>query len=390
MLVESLVKTLRLDLGLLVLRFGLRYDEKELFHRGKRLLLRRWLFWLLVAIFFIFLIRNAGQIEDVVTVILSGNLTWLGVALILQAVYFLLYTRLYQSSFEVLDLKFGFWETFPYVLASMAINVAAPTGGTASTMLFMDHAAHKGESSGKAAAGTIIVYVAHLGVLAVLVGVTLAYLASINQLQEYQLAATVLFLIFILFFMSLLWMAMRTPRFFRRLLKMCRSGLNFLGRVAKKEEVIAEVWLEENVVHFTDAAHAINHHTDRLQTPLLVAIAMHVVNAISLFMVFTAFGVTTPAEALLVTYAMSQLFMVVSPTPQGIGVVEGVMALVLGSLGMNAGIATVVALAYRGVAFWLPLGVGAILLKHVKAFDARPEKAIRSNPTITEANHGNS
>jgi uncharacterized protein (TIRG00374 family) len=332
--------------------------------------MRRWIFWLLVAIFFIFFVRNAGRIEDVVNVILSGQLTWLGIALILQAAYYLLYTRLYQSSFALLNLKYGFWEVFPYVLASLAINIAAPTGGAASTLLFMDHARHKNESVGAAIAGTLLVFVIHLGVSAVVIAGALGYLSTIGQLERYQLIATMLFLIFVLCFLCLFWLGTSFPKFFHRILIFTRRIVNRIGRLLKKDEVVTMDWLDTNLASFIDAGHAVNTKIDGLRTPFLSAVTMHAVNALSLLMVFLAFGVTPTFTMLLVSYAMSQLFMIVSPTPQGIGVVEGIMSLALGTLGLDGGVAAVIAIAYRGVAFWIPLAVGAVLLKQVRSFDA--------------------
>jgi hypothetical protein len=69
---------------------------------------------------------------------------------------------------------------------------------------------------------------------------------------------------------------------------------------------------------------------------------------------------------------MGVLFWIVSITPQGIGVVEGTMALVFTSLGIPAERATLIALSFRGLTFWLPLLVGFLLLRRVRAF-AAPE-----------------
>lgn len=347
--------------------------------------MRRWIFWLLVAIFFVFFIRNAGRIEDVINVILGGQLTWLGIALLLQAAYYLVYTRLYQSAFAVLDLDYDYWEVFPYVLAGLAINIAAPTGGAASTILFMDHAAHVGKSVGKAIAGTLLVFVVHLSVTAVIIGAALAYLSLIGQLQEYQLIATILFLLFVLGFLCLFWLGTSFPKFFHKLLVFTRSIVNKIGRaLLKKPEIVTEKWLNTNLESFIDAGHAVNTYINRLQTPLFSAITMHIVNALSMWMVFLAFGVNPSFTILLVSYAMSQLFMIVSPTPQGIGVVEGIMTLAMGTLGMNTGVAAVIAVAYRGVAFWLPLAAGAILLRQVRAFDAIKQTVVPSE--ISESN----
>ncbi|MFZ2470753.1 MAG: lysylphosphatidylglycerol synthase domain-containing protein [Methanothrix sp.] len=64
-------------------------------------------------------------------------------------------------------------------------------------------------------------------------------------------------------------------------------------------------------------------------------------------------------------YAMGILFWNISPVPQGIGVVEGVMALVYTSLGIQGFIAALIVLAFRSLNFWLPMLLGFILLRKV-------------------------
>ena len=63
---------------------------------------------------------------------------------------------------------------------------------------------------------------------------------------------------------------------------------------------------------------------------------------------------------------MGILFWNISPVPQGIGVVEGVMALVYTSLGIQGFIAALIVLAFRSLNFWLPMLLGFILFRKVK------------------------
>jgi len=83
-----------------------------------------------------------------------------------------------------------------------------------------------------------------------------------------------------------------------------------------------------------------------------------------LYIIFLAFKVDFSAGTLVAGYSLSTLLAVVSPTPAGIGVVEGTMPLVLSSLRVPIGAATVITLAYRGVTFWMPflLGIPALRL----------------------------
>ena len=79
--------------------------------------------------------------------------------------------------------------------------------------------------------------------------------------------------------------------------------------------------------------------------------------------VFLAFQIPFSAGTIIGGFAISYLFLIVSPTPSGIGIVEGVMPLALSSLHVPLSQGLIVTLAYRGITFWIPLGVGAIAFR---------------------------
>ena len=78
---------------------------------------------------------------------------------------------------------------------------------------------------------------------------------------------------------------------------------------------------------------------------------------------FLAFQVPFSAGTIIGGFAISYLFLIVSPTPSGIGIVEGIMPLALSSLRVPWSQAVIITLAYRGITFWFPLGVGALALR---------------------------
>ena len=76
--------------------------------------------------------------------------------------------------------------------------------------------------------------------------------------------------------------------------------------------------------------------------------------------VFLAFKVPTSVAIVIAGFSIAYLFVIVSPTPAGVGIVEGVMTLGLKSLGIPLEAAVVVTMAYRAVTFWFPLLLGMI------------------------------
>jgi uncharacterized membrane protein YbhN (UPF0104 family) len=65
-------------------------------------------------------------------------------------------------------------------------------------------------------------------------------------------------------------------------------------------------------------------------------------------------------------YSVGILFCNISSMSLGIGVVEGVMALVYSSQGIHGFIAKLILLAFRALNFWRPRLLGFILLRRVE------------------------
>jgi glycosyltransferase 2 family protein len=97
--------------------------------------------------------------------------------------------------------------------------------------------------------------------------------------------------------------------------------------------------------------------------PLLWSIANKALMMAILIACFLSFSVPFSAGTIIGGFSISYLFLVVSPTPSGIGVVEGIMALALDSLNVVWSQAVVITLAYRAITFWVPLGVGALVFR---------------------------
>ena len=79
-----------------------------------------------------------------------------------------------------------------------------------------------------------------------------------------------------------------------------------------------------------------------------------------LLMVMLAFHQWVPIYHVLIAYAIAYVVGTVSPTPGGLGAVEGVMMAMLVSFGMESAAAVAVVLVYRLINFWLPIPFGLL------------------------------
>lgn len=80
-----------------------------------------------------------------------------------------------------------------------------------------------------------------------------------------------------------------------------------------------------------------------------------------------AFGVHNP-EACVCGYVVATLFAMISITPQGVGVVEAAALVAFSLFGIDQAAGIAIIMVYRGIVFWLPFLIGAVLIQKTRAF----------------------
>jgi uncharacterized protein (TIRG00374 family) len=78
---------------------------------------------------------------------------------------------------------------------------------------------------------------------------------------------------------------------------------------------------------------------------------------------FLALGTPFSVGTLVGGFSIGYLFLIVSPTPAGVGVVESILPVALNSLRVPWAAAVLITLVYRGITFWFPLAVGGIAFR---------------------------
>ncbi len=332
---------------------------------------RRWIFWILVVLFLWVVISRFSEIKKLADTLVGGQWQWVLVAALAQVVYYIIYTELYVSAFMTVGVKSRLGELLPVTFASIFMNVAAPSGGASSVALFADDAARRGQSAARATVGSLLVLVADFSAFLVILIGGLVYLFTHHILKFYESIAAVILLVIIGGLTAFLLLGLWRPLWLHRLLTWIQKTANRIVRKFKRPDILDEAWVERNTAEFTEAAMAITAHPALLLQTIGVAFAAHLVDLTSLYVLFLAFHQQVHFGVLVAGYAMGILFWIVSITPQGIGVVEGMMTLVFASLGVPIERATVISLAFRGLTFWLPLAIGFVFLRRLKSFGAR-------------------
>jgi uncharacterized protein (TIRG00374 family) len=331
----------------------------------------RVLTWLLLAAFAWLVASRIQEIERLARSIARGSWQLILVAALLQVIYYLLYSLLYQTTFAIVELKKNVWELLPIILSSLFLNVVAPIGGMAGIALFADDASLSGRSPARATAGMLLVNLVVFVAFSIILIAGLVYLFLLKHLQQWQVAAAIILLLSTVCLACLLLLAHWKPRLLEILLLVVQKVVDWCSCRIKRQSPLGGNWAVKNIAEFACAAIDIGRKPWLLGLSLLIAFIAHLTSMLSLYVIFLAFRNPIGFPVLVAGYSMTILFTIISPTPQGIGVVEGIMPLVFRSLKVRYRTALWASLTFRSLTFWLPLIIGFFLFRYLRTFKDR-------------------
>lgn len=337
---------------------------------------RRWLLLLVIALFIWFVAARANEVEHLVETLASGDLRWIFVAGLLHLTYFVTQSRIFQLCFNLVGVRSKLVELVPVYLSSMFINAVAPSGGTAGLAIYVDDAVQRGESGARATAGTLLGVVAEYSGFGVLLLFGLAYLSVQASVRVYEIIAAVALLLFTLLLTSLIVLGATRPQQLFAALGAFQAVINGLARRLRRQPFLQENWSEEIGAEFAAAAGAGREDPRGLLVVLAWSVFSYLVNAASLYAIFVAFGQIASPFVVFTAFTIGHLFVIIAPSPQGVGFVETILPLTLIGFGIPSAVATIVVLAYRGLAFWMPMLLGFFMLQRLRSLGGK-ERALR-------------
>lgn len=341
-------------------------------------MLRRLVLWLLVAAFVVAVFSRLADLETLAETLARGRWEWVAAAALLQAAYYTAIAGLYRTTFLAVGVASRMRDLVGVLVASLFVNTVAPSGGMAGSALFVDEAARRGAPPARAAAAVLLARIVDsLGFSAwMLLG--LAYLFATHDLAPHQIAAAATLLLTTAGLAAMLVLALSRTQYLRALLQWFARAVNGVIAWSGRPAPLSPDWADRHAEEFGQAGMALAERRSRLTDALGVAVVVHLVDMLSLAALFLAFRQPLQPGVLVAVYATGILFWKMSPVPEGVGVVESVMVLALSSMGVPAGRATVIVLAFRGLTYWLPMLTGFVLIRRLRLF--RPPAG--SAPTV--------
>jgi uncharacterized protein (TIRG00374 family) len=247
--------------------------------------------------------------------------------------------------------------------AANFVNIVAPSAGVGGMAVFIADARQNGNAPGKVMVASMLFlfldYVAFLCVLTL----GLAVLFRRNDLDAGELAASAVMFAIAVVFGFLLYLGSRSAHLLGNALAQMAHLVNRVMRPFIHREYLNQARAYEFAYEMAEGLKFLPERPRELATPILFSFANKALLISVLLFTFLAFKVSFTVGTVIGGFAIAYLFLIISPTPAGIGIVEGMMPLALSSLHVPWSQAVIITLAYRGITFWVPFGLGAIAFR---------------------------
>ncbi len=206
-----------------------------------------------------------------------------------------------------------------------------------------------------------------------LVAVTIALVVMFqhNNLGWMQITSSLILALIAAGISTMLILGMKAPKKLGVVLAWCARQVNKFSRLISRKDFLEVERAHSLADEISEGMQTLRAKPRDLIVPLLLTLSNKALLVLILALIFLAFNVEFTIGTLLAGFGLLYLFVIVSPTPNGIGVVEGLVPVYLSSLRVPFEAAAVVVMAFRGVTFWLPFLIGMVSFRFFS--EAKPD-----------------
>lgn len=330
------------------------------------------IYLILAAAFAYAIYEYREQLVDIYLVLQQGVWYFVAATLLVLGVTIYNQVALYASIYNLLEIPSTKRELLPVYLVRRFVTVAAPSGGFSGWAPFLQFARRRELPIGTVFVANLIYTILWYSAFLVFLLVGLIYLFIMHDLEWFEISAALVMLATDIIMIAVLALSWVAPRVLEMLLSWLATVSERLFGLIKRRPPLSR---QQFMVFASD----LNQAADLMRRSSLKQVSKPVIHALlnesllllMFYLVAQSFGLHINFGVLVAAYSVSILFFVVSPTPGGLGFVEGTLIIVLTTLNVRADQATVVTLAYRGITFWLPFILGFVALRWFRKHPVR-------------------
>jgi glycosyltransferase 2 family protein len=322
--------------------------------------MRRIILWIVVALAIVYVVVSFAEIQSIIDTLKKGNLPFLIVALFFALLCLINNSVTWGAIYRLLGIEETHRHLFLMTTASAFVNMIAPSAGIGGLAVFIDSARKRGQSTARVTvAGILYMLYEYMSLFCVIL---LGFIVLIRRgdLNAGEMTAAGFLLIVALVDGGILILGYKSKQLLGKVLSaLARFGNRLLKRFIHRDFV-----KEESAINFSneiaDGIATIKGSKKKLMWPFLFTLNNKAILICVLAFTFLAMDTPFSTGTLIGGFSIAHLFYYASPTPGGVGIVEGVFPLALSTLRVPFANALLITLTYRALTFWLPLIVGFV------------------------------
>jgi uncharacterized protein (TIRG00374 family) len=321
-------------------------------------------------------VLSFSELETIVMTLQQAHPLYFLLALLFQIAWFYVVGRMYHSIYHLLGLQESPLTLGRIATAANFINVVAPTAGVGGIALFAAEARRRGHPPGRVTVAAALFLLLDQAAFLCILALGLVILIRRNDLGAGEITASLFLLAIAVTYAFVLYLGYRSEQKLGDLLAKMVRLVNRILKPFIHREYLSEGRAHEFAHEISDGLSGLTEKTTSLVRPVLWGLLSKTLLMGVLLSSFLSFDVPFSAGTIIAGFAIAYLFFVVSPTPSGIGIVEGIMPIALSSLRVDWSQAVIITLAYRAVTFWLPLGIGAWAFRSLHVIEKQESTGI--------------
>lgn len=323
---------------------------------------RKILIGLVIVIVLAVIFMRGDQLKDLAETVQKGEMAFLILAVILQLGKYFTQGEQFVWCFKSVQAHLRYGEGLKLVFGTFFVNTVAPSLNLAGTSLVVDDSGKRGVPAGKATGAALLMQLSIDTGFVVIMLVAFGILTFTVGLQPGWLLLGLVAIALVGGLVTVMTLGGTKPKLVLKVLKPIEKLVDKIARKFKRGPI--DPWAEHTVESFSKAAGMMVKHPSVTLRTFLFAILASTFELACFSMVGVSFGVHD-IQALFCGYVVATLFAMVSFTPQGVGVVEAAVLVAFTLFGIDQATGMAVVMVYRGIVFWLPFLVGAIVIQRM-------------------------
>lgn len=327
--------------------------------------MRNILIVLIISLGVLFVIGQFAEVQSIIETLQKGDWRYLLIAMSLIFLWLIIVAATFKFLFLALEMEEKLINLIFTIAAVNFVNIVTPTAGIGGLTVLISESQKPGNSSGKITiAGVLYILFDYASFFLILI-LGFIVLFRRNNITVVDITAAGLFIILATCVASMLYLGTRSPKRLGNTLAWMAKFINKILLPIRHKPYLHEERAYEFVREAAEGLAQMRKEPGHFIVPGILVLTNKLLLILVLFMVFLAFDVPYSIGTIIAAFSIANLFIIVSPSPSGVGFVESAMTLTLNSFYLPLSDAVVVALAYRGLTFWLPLLLGFISFRYI-------------------------